>query len=121
MAIKVKGYHHAGVVVKDLDRAERFYGVLMGLTKLPRPEFSIKGAWYEMASGAQLHLMVSDESVEGSTRHVALEVDDFEEAQRVFKENEIQVQSGPGKRADGSDAMSILDTEGNLVEITAHG
>ena len=120
MSIKVKGYHHAAVVVKDLDRAERFYGGLMGMSKLPRPEFSIKGAWYEMASGAQLHLMVSAETVDGSSRHVALEVEDFEETVRVLKENDIRFKSEPGKRDDGSDAMSILDTEGNLVEITAH-
>ena len=121
MSIKVKGYHHAGVVVKDLDRAEWFYGQLMGMSKLPRPEFSIKGAWYEMASGAQLHLMVSEEAVQGSNRHVALEVENFEETVQVLKENEIRFQTEPGKRHDGSDAMSILDTEGNLVEITAHG
>ena len=116
--IKIKGYHHTGIVVKDLARAEGFYCGVLGMQKLPRPEFSIKGAWLEMSGGQQMHLMELAEPEIKTARHVALVVENFDDTVRILKQHNVVFNTQPTKRADGSDACSIQDGEGNGIEIT---
>ena len=39
MSIKILGFHHAGILVTDLERACRFYEEVLGLKSLRRPDF----------------------------------------------------------------------------------
>lgn len=118
--IRVKDYNHVGIVVKKLKESEWFYGEVLGLRSIERPAFDFAGHWYQVGNHTQLHLMVLDEEIPESMRHVALEVEDFEETLKHLEANGIEITEGPGKRVDGSDWLFCRDPDGNLVEITKH-
>jgi catechol 2,3-dioxygenase-like lactoylglutathione lyase family enzyme len=50
--------HHVSVCVSDLDRAKRFYGEVLGLPELLRPDLGFPGAWYRVGTNQELHLIV---------------------------------------------------------------
>jgi catechol 2,3-dioxygenase-like lactoylglutathione lyase family enzyme len=118
--MKVKEYNHVGIVVRDLERCKWFYGEVLGLQTIPRPPFDFPGHWYQVGPTCQLHLMVYEETIPNSMRHIALEVANFEEAIHELKAKRIEIVEGPGKRPDGSDYLFCNDPDGNRVEITRH-
>ena len=118
--IKTKNYNHTALVVNDLEKCMWFYGQVMGLASIPRPDFGFPGHWYQVGD-SQLHLMVMDEVIPKSMRHLAFETEDFAGAMGELAQNSIPIEDGPGKRPDGSDYLFCRDPDGNLVEITYHG
>ena len=118
--IKVKEYNHIGIVVRELEKCMHFYGNILGLKSITRPPFNFPGHWYQVGPACQLHLMVYEETIPNSMRHIALEVEDFEETIRELSAKKIGIVEGPGKRFDGSDYLFCKDPDGNLVEITRH-
>ncbi len=118
--IQVKDYNHVGIVVRELEKCEWFYGTLLGLKTIPRPPFDFPGHWYQVGPNCQLHLMVYNETIPQTMRHIALEVADFEETLRELQKEKIEIKQGPAKRFDGSDYLFCKDPDGNLVEITKH-
>ncbi len=118
--IQVKEYNHIGIVVRDLEKCMWFYGEVLGLKSIPRPPFNFPGHWYQVGPSCQLHLMVYEETIPQTMRHIAVEVEDFEAAVRELKGKKIGIVDGPGKRFDGSDYLFCKDPDGNLVEITRH-
>lgn len=52
------------LTVTDLARAKRFYGDVLGLAELQRPDFDFAGAWYALGD-RQLHLIESLASICG--------------------------------------------------------
>jgi catechol 2,3-dioxygenase-like lactoylglutathione lyase family enzyme len=118
--IEVKAYNHVGIVVRDLEGCRHFYGEVLGLKTIPRPPFNFPGHWYQVGPACQLHLMVYEETIPATLRHLAFEVADFEAATRDLRAQEIGIVEGPGKRFDGSDYLFCKDPDGNLVEITRH-
>ena len=51
--VKLKAIRHTGVKITDVTKAKEFYGKILGMTELPRPELPIPGAWYE-CNGVQV-------------------------------------------------------------------
>ena len=118
--IRVKDYNHIGIVVKNLKKCRWFYEEVLGLRTIERPPFNFAGHWYQVGNHTQLHLMVFDEEIPETMRHVALEVEDFDETLKHLEANGIEIVEGPGKRVDKSDYLFCRDPDGNLVEITRH-
>ena len=118
--MRVKDYHHVSVVVKDLDKCRWFYGEVLGLTTVERPDFGFPGHFYQVGENTQLHLMVWDEPFQETMKHFAIEVEDFQETLDELAANDIAIVDGPGKRPDGSDWLFCKDPDGNLVEIVHH-
>ncbi len=118
--IRIIGYNHVGIVVRDLEKCTRFYGEVLGLKSIPRPAFKFPGHWYQVGPNAQLHLMVLNETIPKTMRHIALETADFHETVEDLKSHGIEMEEGPAKRVDGSDYLFCRDPDGNLVEITCH-
>src|SRR5215213_11951487 len=101
--IRVKQTHHINIVVGELERARKFYEQVMGLSTIAsRPNLSRPGVWYHLGD-KQLHVtVVQDAPPPSSFRHVAIEVEDFDEAVRVLAENKIQtLENTPDRRANG--------------------
>ena len=73
MSIDVKDYHHVALVVKNLDRCIGFYGGVLGLKTLERPDFGFPGHWFQVGQNSQLHLMVMNETIPETMRHMAIE------------------------------------------------
>ena len=120
MSIHVKDYHHVALVVKDLDACIRFYGSVMGLETLERPAFDFPGHWFQVGENTELHLMVMEETIPDTMRHMAIEVEDFSATIKTLEAEGIQITEGPGKRVDGSDYLFCKDPDGNLIEIVKH-
>ena len=120
MAIRVEGYNHVAIVVRDLEACKLFYGDILGLKGAQRPAFNFPGQWYQVNQNTQLHLMVFEEVIPNTMRHFALEVEDFPNALAHLETHNIDRVEGPGNRPDGSDYLFCKDPEGNLVEITKH-
>ena len=60
--------HHLAVVVRDLDRAEAFYGAVLGLRPLRRwtdGEGAPRSIWFELGAGAFLAVELAPASTEG--------------------------------------------------------
>lgn len=118
--MRARNYNHCALVVRDLEKACWFYGQLLGLATIDRPDFGFPGHWFQVGD-SQLHLMVMDEEIPRTMRHLAFEVDDFPGAIAELGKNGLEIVEGPGKRVDGSDYLFCRDPDGNLVELTYHG
>jgi catechol 2,3-dioxygenase-like lactoylglutathione lyase family enzyme len=120
MSIHIKDYHHIALVVKDLEKCIWFYGNVLGLKAVERPAFNFPGHWFQVGETSQLHLMVIDETIPQTMRHMAIEVEDFADTIQTLEAQDIQITEGPGKRVDGSDYLFCKDPDGNLIEIVKH-
>ena len=54
--IKAKQFSHCAVRVGDAPKSMAFYEQVLGLKKLPRPDFGFPGAWYGVGDNA-IHLI----------------------------------------------------------------
>jgi catechol 2,3-dioxygenase-like lactoylglutathione lyase family enzyme len=112
--------HHVNVTVpRSLeDQAKHFYGVVMGMAEVPKPESSRGrgGAWYQLGP-LQLHLSLEDGAGENlSKRHVCYIVHDLSEAEERFREAGVEILPDdvpiPGVRR-----FYVRDPGGNRLEI----
>ncbi|MBT5873044.1 MAG: hypothetical protein HOH43_06460 [Candidatus Latescibacteria bacterium] len=65
--------HHATIMVTDLEKAHAFYGGVLELPRIARPDFPSSGIWYEV-DGVQIHLILTDQADPPSPRHIAFAV-----------------------------------------------
>ncbi len=80
MSVGIIKVNHVNVTVPSVleDAAKHFYGTVLGLRQIPKPEGTRQnmGAWYDLG-GIQLHLSIEDNvQNEASERHVCYQVDD---------------------------------------------
>ena len=120
MSIHVKDYHHVALVVKDLEKCVGFYKEVFGLESIERPAFDFPGHWFQVGATTQLHLMVHDETIPQTMRHMAIEVENFDDTIQALEARGVEISEGLGKRVDGSDYLFCNDPDGNLIEITHH-
>jgi glyoxylase I family protein len=120
MPIRIDGFHHAGFLVTDVERAAAFYEGVLGLRALPRPNFDFPGRWYDLGNGHQLHLMGTDQPP-GQTgrpafdRHIALQVPDMRETETQLREAGMEFAIGSGRA--GNPQIFIRDPDGNMIEL----
>ncbi|MGD8587705.1 MAG: VOC family protein [Chromatiales bacterium] len=115
--------HHVSLIVADTTRALGFYRDLLGLeVAANRPDLGYPGAWLELGE-AQIHLLElpnpdpldNRPAHGGRDRHLALEVDDFEDLkQRLELSNLPYTLSRSGRQA-----LFCRDPDQNAVEIIA--
>ena len=51
---------HISVTVTNLEDAKGFYGGVLGLREIARPDFRFPGAWYALDGNLALHITVKD-------------------------------------------------------------
>ena len=114
------GIHHVNVTVpKSLeDAAKHFYGVVMGLEEVPKPESSRGrgGAWYQLGP-LQLHLSI--ENLDGaplSKRHVCYTVADLAAAEEEFRSAGVEI-IPDDQPTPGWSRFYVRDPGGNRLEI----
>ena len=134
MAIKVLELHHHGIRMgkedDDVEKARTFYGDVLGLeTDAGRPTIpGIPGFWMYVGEGentAQIHLMgaVGTSPVARSERedpthpHVALAVEDIQEAKRDLDARGIWYWQIEGLVGQGSDQIFVRDPFDNVIEL----
>src|SRR5271163_2687913 len=114
--IKAKAFNHAAFRVSDVEKATSFYENVIGLKRIPRPNFGFGGAWYGIGNNA-LHIISSEnrgQKPDPLGAHVAFDVEDFDETKRTLKEMGIELLEGQNMAAGRQ--LWILDPDGNEDE-----
>ena len=98
--------------------AKHFYGLVLGLEEVPKPEASRGrgGAWYQLGQ-VQLHLSMED-SVENHTsrRHVCLIVEDLANTKKHLVDNGVEI-FPDDIPTPGWPRFYVRDPGGNRIEI----
>ncbi|OLO28090.1 glyoxalase [Alkalihalophilus pseudofirmus] len=122
--ITYKGIHHVSLTVTNLDQAKDFYSNILGLKEIERPAFDFPGAWYEVANGQQLHLIVlpnsqtirKDQSLNSREGHFAIRVANYTHTLDWLKLHQIEILEKP-KSVSGFAQIFCADPDGNLIEL----
>lgn len=116
MGIGIVEVNHVNVTVPaELEQAAKhFYGEVIGLKQIPKPEGprQFVGAWYELGN-SQLHLSIeNDPQNAASNRHVCYGVADLAVAEKRLLDAGVEIIPDPQPR------FFVRDPAGNLIEIT---
>ena len=116
--------NHISVTVTDVAQAREFYGTVVGLREIPRPDFAFPGVWYDLDGKLSLHVSVKEEPPRRvptpdrfDTRdpHFALAVVDaddlHERLRRTGRPFYDFVQTPTGLRQ-----LFVRDADGNMIE-----
>lgn len=121
MGIGITQLHHVQIFVpREAEQATRkFYGEILGLQEIPKPEVFHKneGGWYQHGPN-QLHvsLLRHPEDNQGSQRHICYMVADLAEAEKTMREAGVEIL--PDDRPfDGWTRFYVRDPGGNYIEI----
>ncbi len=108
----------ANTATSDLEKADRFYGDILGL------ELLMDHGWFRTyGSHETMSVQVSFGSEGGSGTPVpdlSIEVDDLEEALARFKEARIAIEYGPVSEPWGVRRFFVRDPFGELLNILQH-
>jgi catechol 2,3-dioxygenase-like lactoylglutathione lyase family enzyme len=120
MAISIVSLQHVNVRVSPAVEAaaKEFYGTLLGLREVPKPEDAAArgGAWYQLGD-VQLHLSRDQNAAnEGSKRHICFHVADLVEAQKHLENLGVEILPDDQPIA-GQPRFYIRDPGGNLIEV----
>ena len=119
--MKFLGLHHVSLNVANLERAVDFYTTL-GLEPIPGANPFVR--WFRLGRN-ELHLIVTSKAItrclDESDYHVALEVDDIQQATLDIVAAGGEVLQEPRQRPhDGSWYLFAIDPDGNRLEMTQH-
>jgi catechol 2,3-dioxygenase-like lactoylglutathione lyase family enzyme len=116
MKINVKRLDHVQLCVpRGAEGAAReFYGGLLGLKELEKPEplRADGGLWFEIAD-LQLHIGVEDSAAK-SKRHPAFEIENVEAVKKFLEENNVRTRDEKG--TEGVKRFSFFDPFDNRIE-----
>lgn len=114
-----KGAHHVSLDVRDVEVSRAFYGELLGLPEIERPDIGLPGAWYQ-AGPIQLHLIQVPEGADVGTpatqptplaNHLAFEIEDCDAVQATLESAGYSVIS-----LTRSSQLFVADPDGNMIE-----
>lgn len=111
---------HTALLVTNIDRAEAFYGGILGLAKVDRP-LSYAGAWYQLGN-YQIHLIedstyaTAPHNAEkwGRNPHIAFGIDDLAAIKAVLEQAGYPMQPSASGRA----ALFTQDPDGHVIELS---
>ena len=120
MSLEVIELSHVNVTVPQAleDATRHFYGVILGLKQLQKPEGSrtTVGAWYQIGT-LQVHLSIEEDiDNQASDRHVCYVVRDVAGAAQHFRDAGVSVIPDP-RPIPGRPRIYVRDPGGNLIEI----
>ena len=108
---------HVAIIVTDLDRSMSFYGEVLGLREVPRPQtFDFPGAWYQIGQ-TYLHLLGKPEPDNASQRHFCLWVADLRSAAQHLQSRGQTIQWHTKHKIPNVDRFFVYDPDGNRIEV----
>lgn len=117
-------FRHVSIAVSDLERARDFYGRILGLAEIPRPDLGVPGIWYGLDGGLQLHILAKPDPAgpqpQGQTfsltdPHFALACSDVAATAAALAAQGLKTFENrpPG---GGFAQVFVKDADGNMVE-----
>jgi catechol 2,3-dioxygenase-like lactoylglutathione lyase family enzyme len=119
--MKVLRGHHISFSIADLARSKHFYGGVLGLAEIPRPQMGIGGAWYGTGD-TEVHLIVKPEGVDAGqppskltpvADHAAFQIDDYDAAVTHLRSAGLEVLETT--RTQGQ--LWVRDPDGHVIEL----
>jgi catechol 2,3-dioxygenase-like lactoylglutathione lyase family enzyme len=107
--------HHVSLNVDDAEVAGRFYEEVLGLTRIERPDFGIRGVWLS-AGDVQVHLIEIEGHTAPDGQHFAFQVDDVDAVQARLAEQGVDA-SVPYSLPGAGRQSFFHDPAGNLIEL----
>lgn len=115
------GINHITIRVNDIERAEEFYGDVLGFELIRKMGQSM--AVYKVGDEDTLVLVEAETSYDPSSRdyrvdHFGFYLDSEEEVDEMaeyFREKEVSILSGPANRKRGR-FVFVSDPDGNMLE-----
>ncbi|WP_320671076.1 VOC family protein [Patulibacter defluvii] len=111
--------NHVSIHADDLDESVRFYSEVLGLEKIPTYTFAFPVQYFRLGD-QQLHIFQRPTPAP-QFHHIAVDVDDFEQAFERARELRIHDDSAffsdVYELPDGAVQMYLRDPAGNLVEV----
>lgn len=123
----IKGkLQHIGILTSNLDKAKYFYGEILALPELKRPDFFIPGAWFSLGD-VSLHVMLYQnmEKIDCHPEcntvqpHFALSMKQKEMTELLSKlnANNVHILEKQTQSLDGILQYFFYDFDGNMIEI----
>jgi glyoxylase I family protein len=129
--------HHLLIAAKDVERSRRFYADVLELEGIARPAFPYPGAWFQIGSTQQLHIVVrsesmtrGDKSIDSWDVHFALRVKSYRETlawleAKGFREDlpddDMRKMVLKPDSIAGNAQIYILDPDRNIIEFNCEG
>ncbi len=132
--MEIDGLHHVALPCADLERSRRFYVEVLGLTEIQRPALPVAGAWFQVGTRQELHLVVGDaqatfrgtKGMDTNDIHFAIRVTSYTQALEALRTKGYREDASPddlmGIRTSmrvGYPQIYILDPDSNIIEINA--
>ena len=120
MSVQILELNHVAIHVRDLAASNHFYGEILGLPQLARPNFDFPGAWFALGS-QELHLIADPGLAPDSRRHhhFALSVADTNAIRRELEQKGFEGILSHGPRPDGAVQLFISDPDGYRIELVS--
>ncbi|SFI61993.1 VOC family protein [Thermoflavimicrobium dichotomicum] len=117
---------HVSVAVTNIEKARDFYGRILGLQQIPRPDFNFPGIWYKLGD-VMIHIIktarepknVDRADISAQDAHLAFRVESVEELENIIKKLEdeeipwYELENAPS----GLRQLFFKDPDGHMIEI----
>jgi catechol 2,3-dioxygenase-like lactoylglutathione lyase family enzyme len=119
MTLQILKLNHVNITVPAAREAaaRHFYGVVLGLQQIPKPDGPRKnlGAWFEIGS-TQLHLSLAEGADNSaSDAHVCYEVPDIAGAKSHLQRSGVEILKDESDT--GTRRFFVRDPGGNMIEV----
>jgi lactoylglutathione lyase len=117
--MKIYELNHVAVHVADVEKSCEFYRRVLHLEPISRPAFSFPGAWFQLGSEQELHIIGDrSEPVHSNNRgnHFALRVDDLGPWEAHLQKLDVDYRERR-QRPDGACQIFLRDPDGHVVEL----
>lgn len=125
----IKKLDHSALIVSDLARTRHFYGEVLGMLEVARPDnFTFAGCWFR-GEGFELHFICESDTTavagfgdlgtgakKGLAHHLGLEVENIRAVESHLRTNGVPIVAGPLPRGDGVTQLYVLDPDGTFLE-----
>jgi catechol 2,3-dioxygenase-like lactoylglutathione lyase family enzyme len=117
--MKIKQLDHVALHVQDLAASVTFYGQVLGLPTLPRPDFDFEGAWFRIGQTQELHLIADRQlPVHSHSRgtHFAMAVENLSEWDEHLSAAGVP-RTEVRLRPDGARQIFVRDPDDHWIEL----